>query len=396
MKHRLLYAQLKKHISHKNALVVTGMRQVGKTTLLKGIYESLGNAPKAWFDFDNPLDMKVFEDIDYNDIHRRLIRKTEAKKGQRMNIFIDEIQNFPEVTKVVKYLLDHYETKFFLTGSSSFYLKNLFPESLSGRKFLYVLSPLSFQEFLYFRGEISGAEAESRDIQERIGKKDIHEYKRFDESYEEYLLYGGFPEVVLTEGESTKNEILRNIFASFFEKDLRMLSDYTDIRQLRDLILLLVPRVGSLVDITRLASSLGVTRARIYQLLEFLQGTFFLHLLPRFSGSVDRSVAGGKKVYFSDTGILNTVGNVNDAQLFENSVINQLQHYGDVCFYNKRNTAEIDAVLNKELALEIKLTATESDIKRVRKISKKIGISEAYVVSKSFVSQEGAVFPMFL
>lgn len=151
MKKRLLYYELIKYIQHKNALLITGMRQVGKTTLMRQIFEDI-QQPKLWFDFDNPLDQKVFEDIDYKLIHKRLL---DVAKGEgRLSICIDEIQNYPEITKVVKYLIDNFGVKFYLTGSSNFYLKNLFPESLSGRKFLYQLSPLSFQEYLYFNNMV--------------------------------------------------------------------------------------------------------------------------------------------------------------------------------------------------------------------------------------------------
>ena len=71
MKTRFLYHTIKKYIDHKNALVITGMRQVGKTTLMKQIFDEI-QAPKLWFDFDNPLDMLVFEDIDYNNIFQNL------------------------------------------------------------------------------------------------------------------------------------------------------------------------------------------------------------------------------------------------------------------------------------------------------------------------------------
>ena len=156
MKKRTLFYTLKKHILGKEALVITGMRQVGKTTLLRQIYEELDiKVSRLWFDFDNPLEMKIFEDDDYRVIYERLQNMVEGSKKERLYVFIDEIQNFPAITKVIKYLIDHYQTKFFLTGSSNFYLKNLFPESLSGRKFLYDLPPLSFKEILYFKDKIS-------------------------------------------------------------------------------------------------------------------------------------------------------------------------------------------------------------------------------------------------
>jgi len=174
------------------------------------------------------------------------------------------------------------------------------------------------------------------------------------------------------------------------------MSDYRDIRELRDLILLLVPRVGSMLDVSKLASELGVDRPKIYNYLEFLQGTFFIKLLPKFSKSVDRSVAGGKKVYFSDTGILNIIGNVNSGQLLENAVINQLNNYESLSFYNKKNVNEIDAILNKEIAFEIKSKGIQADLDKLKKITEKIGIQSGYVISKEYVDLDGIVFPMFL
>ena len=284
MKKRLLYHDLIKYLNHKNALLITGMRQVGKTTLMRQLYGEI-KEPKLWFDFDNPLDQKVFEDEDYKVIYKRIANM--GKKAGKLSVFIDEIQNFPEITKVIKYLIDHHSVKFYLTGSSSFYLKNLFPESLSGRKFLYELPPLSFQEYLYFKDVVSLKEVQNFTLENVYKKNSIFTHKARIAEYEDFLQYGGFPEVVMTEDKATKEMVLKNIFASFFEKDIRILSDYTDIRELRDLILLLVPRVGSMLDVTRLASELSIDRVKIYRFLEFLQGTFFIRLLPRFSNSID-------------------------------------------------------------------------------------------------------------
>lgn len=399
MKNRLLFPDVMRHVEHKNALVITGMRQVGKTTLLRQVFDALGDKPKVWFDLDNPLDQRVFEDIEYRNIYTRLAASANVSgKDERLYVFVDEIQNFPEITKVIKYLIDHFGVKFFVTGSSNFYLKNLFPESLSGRKFLFVLDPLSFGEYLYFQDRVPfDAIAGSVDTKTELDtrSKSIVDFKKFEPEYDEYIRFGGFPEVAMTADEGVKVQVLKNIFASFFEKDLKILSNYTDIRELRDLILLLVPRVGSMLDVTKLSSELGISRQKVYDYLEFLQGTFFIRLLPRFSKSIDRSVAGGRKVYFSDTGILSVIGTVNDAQLFENTVVNQVSRYGEVSFYSKRNTAEIDIILNKNIALEVKLSGVERDLKKTRQLSDKLGLSETYVVSKTFKETDGFVSSIF-
>jgi len=148
--------------------------------------------------------------------------------------------------------------------------------------------------------------------------------------------------------------------------------------------------------VTKLASELGVDRVKIYRFLEFLQGMFFIRLLPRFSHSVDRAVAGGKKVYFTDTGILNSIGAVNDAQLFENAVLNQLCEYGKVSFYNKRNTAEIDAILDNKIAFEIKLNGVQRDLEKLSKLSNSLEINQSYVISKNYQELLGIISPVIL
>jgi predicted AAA+ superfamily ATPase len=241
---------------------------------------------------------------------------------------------------------------------------------------------LSFQEYWHFHGTDLPTTA-TQPLPETLLAHDLSDCVVRQDFYQQYLKYGGFPEVVMTPASADKQLVLKNIFSSFFEKDLQLLSDYKDIRELRDLILLLAPRVGSLLDITRLASELGVDRKKVYGYLEFLQGTFFLRLLTRFSHSIDRAVAGGKKVYFTDTGILQLLGEVNEAQIFENAVVNQLADYGQLSFYNKRNTAEIDVILNKTMAFEIKTTGTEQDLSKLEKLAQELKLTDWYIVSKN-------------
>lgn len=394
MKKRLIFNEIIQKIEHKNVLVITGMRQVGKTTLMRQIFDHIGDKPKLWFDLDNPLDQKMFEDIDYKIIYRRLEKM--AKKGQgRLFVFIDEIQNFPEITKVIKYLLDHYGVKFIVTGSSNYYLKNLFPESLSGRKFLYVLSPLDFKEILYFKGLIDTKTALLKNLEKALLEKDLYKYKDYELVYDDYLMYGGFPEVVMTEDNKVKQEILKNIFASFFEKDLKLLSDYKDVRELRDLILLLAPRIGSLLDVSKLASELKIDRVKTYAYLEFLQGVFFIKLLPKYSKSIDRSVAGGRKLYFADNGILNIMSRLNDGQIFENAVVAQLAQYGELKFYNKKNREEIDIILGNT-AMEIKINPDKKDLSKLEKLSKKLSLDSALLLSKKYSTDKKVLPAVFI
>jgi predicted AAA+ superfamily ATPase len=392
MKKRLLYFELIKHLDHKNALVITGMRQVGKTTLMKQIYEEI-EKPKLWYDFDNPLDLMLFEKKDYNAIYRSLMDEA-GNRNERLFVFIDEIQNFPEITKIIKYLIDYYQVKFIVTGSSNFYLRNLFPESLSGRKFLFTLQPMRFKEYLYFQPDYTG-DTPIRDSVNFSQNQSVYTHEKRSYLYDQYMEYGGFPEVVTTVDPEIRKMTLKNIFASFFEKDLKLLSDVKDVRELRDLILLLVPRTGNILDVTRLSSEMGINRVKMYNYLEFLQGVFFLKLIPKYSRSVDRSVAGGKKVYFADNGLLNIIGRITEGQSFENAVAGQLAEYGNLSYYNQRNTREIDFILG-ETAFEVKLTGTPSDLQKLNKLAEELNFPHSYVISRKFNEAKGFLSPVFI
>ena len=393
MKRELFYTILPQ-LYHKNAIVITGMRQVGKTTIMRQLYDDF-KGRRLWFDLDNPLDQLVFENIDFKAIYNDLARMSDFKDNERLLVCIDEIQNLPEITKVIKYLIDHFGVKFILTGSSNYYLRNLFSESLSGRKFLYILPVLSFREFLFFNGHISENQL-TQNLDEAVQPKSKVNILQTKDLYSEYLEFGGFPEVVLTPDRETKRQILKNIFASFFEKDIKIFTELRSVRELRDLILLLAIRNGNLIDVTRLASELEINRVKIYNYLEFLEGTFFLKMIPKYSKSIDRTVVGGKKVYFSDTGILNLVAKVTEGQLLETAVANQLSYYGELSFYNKRNKAEIDFILNKEIAFEVKNKAIEPDLKKLKSISSEIGIEKQFLISNTLSEIENTIYPWFL
>lgn len=392
---RTLYYEILPLLDHKNAIIICGMRQVGKTSLMRLLYD-ITNGSKLWFDFDNPLDQILFEAIDYNQIFYELKKQASLKEGERLFIFIDEIQNFPDITKVIKYLIDHYQVKFIVTGSSNYYLRNLFPESLSGRKFLYTLHPLSFTEFLFFKG-LESEKSIIGLLHENIFKNHTRfEFEKRTGYYDEYIEYGGFPEVALTPDIKTKRLVLKNIFASFFEKDIKVFAELKDVRELRDLILLLAPRNGNMIDISKIASELGINRVKVYNYMEFLQGIFFLKLVSKHSKSIDKSVAAGKKVYFSDTGILNLVAKVTEGQLFETAICNQLEPYGQLSFYNKRNSAEIDFILNHETAFEVKMKADQGDLDKLKKLAEVVQISKYFLISKKYTEIDKTIFPQFI
>jgi predicted AAA+ superfamily ATPase len=371
-----------KQITSNEIIVLTGMRRVGKTTLLKMLYEKIDSENKVFLDLENLINQKIFDEIDFDNIWNNLI-PFGITKNEKVFIFLDEIQTFPQIVSVVKYLYDHYDVKFFLTGSSSYYLKNLFPESLAGRKILFELYPLDFEEFLIFK-EVPVKFHNF--FSEKEQDRNYIAYEKHKKYYDEFLAYGGFPQVVLAENEGKKKIYLNDIFTSYFEKDVKSLADFKQINAFRDLILLLFQRIGSKLDISKLASALNISRHTVYSYLSFLEQTYFISLITPYSKNVDREISGTRKVYACDTGFVNLFARVDEGNLLENAVYNCIRHFGKVNYYQKRTGAEIDFILPElNTAIEVKTKADQRDVDKLNTLSEKLGYKESYVVSKEFV-----------
>jgi len=122
---RKLFKQLIKEIDSKSITVLTGMRQVGKTTLMRSVFDCIDSDNKTFLDLENPLNQKIFEEENFDNILINL-ENFGINSKDKAYLFLDEIQLIPNLVKAIKYLYDHYQIKFFLTGSSSFLFKRSF------------------------------------------------------------------------------------------------------------------------------------------------------------------------------------------------------------------------------------------------------------------------------
>lgn len=187
---RKLYKSLKEHIDNKQVMVITGMRRTGKTTLVKQLLLEITSENKIYIDLERIDNRELFREKNYDTVIRALAQRG-IDFSRRAYIALDEIQLVHNITSVLKYLYDINDIKFIVTGSGSFYLKNLFTESLAGRKKVFELFPLDFGEFLVFKQ----VPYTLRDF--RAVFFSPSEYERLKSFYEEFVEYGGFPDVVL-------------------------------------------------------------------------------------------------------------------------------------------------------------------------------------------------------
>jgi predicted AAA+ superfamily ATPase len=384
IKLRLLLDHIKPYYDSPEAIIITGMRRTGKTTLLNLIFSQIESDNKILLDLENPLNRKYFEEQNYEKVKSSL-EILGLDFGQKAFVFLDEIQFVRNLPSVVKYLIDHYQAKFFLTGSASFYLKNLFSESLSGRKYIFELSPLTFKEFLLFKDSALKIPGNPRDITRPI-------FESISPLYDEYLRFGGFPGVVLKTGIPEKTRALDDIFTSYFQWEVIHLGAFRKNEIIRDLIILLAQRTGSKLDVQKISKELGITRPTTYEYLSFLEGTFFIKLIRPHTRSRNSEIRKSPRVYLCDTGLANRLANLDEGKIFENSIFQNLRAKGEITYYERKNGAEIDFLLDKAQAFEVKMTPQPRDLNQLKRVAEEIGIKSFRAVSRNFSDLENVIY----
>lgn len=388
---RDIYPALLQHLPKKQITVLTGMRRTGKTSLVKQLLAQSDIDQKHYFDLERIDIRAIFSEPNYETlIHALTQQGTDFSK--KVLIAIDEIQLVPNLPSILKYLYDTYDIKFIVTGSSAYYMKNQFSESLAGRKKLFEIFPLHFGELLKFNG-VSAISLNFHQSTNYIAS----EYERLKMYYDDYINFGGFPEVVLAESAADKRDLISDILSSYINFDLTFLSDIRDPTNLYKLIKLLSVRIGTKLDISKITSVLGISRATVENYLDLLEKSYLIKTIPVLSTSPDREIVKAKKVYFLDNGIASLSGDLGSGSKFENAVFNQLMHKGDVAYYQLKTGREIDFIVNRNDCFEVKETATEADLKHVQSLAKNLEITTSYVIGRHPVKKfDGFIWGGFI
>lgn len=374
---RKIFSELKEHLENRQITVLTGMRRVGKTTLVKQLLEKSKHTQKLFFDLERLDHRQLFSFENYEQIIKSLeLQGIDFSKSTI--IALDEIQLLPNITSVIKYLYDNYTIKFIITGSSSYYIKNKFQESLAGRKKIFEIYPLDFGEFLTFKK----INYKPTNISKPLENNEL-EYNRLQLEYEEFIEYGGFPEVVLTKKSKNKKDLLQDIINSYINIDLIQIADIRKTNEIGVLIKLLASRIGTKLDISKLSSLTKLSRQTVENYIYLLEQTYFIKTIPVYSLNIDREIVKARKIYFIDNGIATMFSDLSSGSKFENAVFNQLKYFGEINYYQLKTGREIDFLLNKEIAFEVKETAVEIDYNKLVKLSQNIAITKNYIITKN-------------
>ena len=280
---RQITDRITESLKKRNAVLLTGARQVGKTTLVKSIAKVINQDWDYW-NCDEP-DIRENLNSPTSTFLKNLI-------GNKKLIVIDEAQRIPDIGISVKLITDNFkDVKLIITGSSSIDLRNTVSESLTGRKFEIYLFPFSYAELV---------DDSSSLIQKRL--------------LNSRLIYGMYPEITNNPGD--EEDMLLEITTSYLYKDILMLGEIRKPELLDKLLQMLALQLGSEVSVNELSGNIGVSRETITKYIDLLEKSFVIFSLNSYSRKQRNELKKSRKIYFYDLGIRNSIiKNFNPVEL---------------------------------------------------------------------------------
>ncbi|MCK9303830.1 MAG: ATP-binding protein [Bacteroidales bacterium] len=300
---RELQSVIEKKLFKGKAIIITGARQVGKTTLLKQFSEKF-DIPVQTLNCDEPEVREFLTDT--NTI------KLSSLIGNYKIVMIDEAQRVKNIGLTLKLIVDNFkDVQLIVTGSSSLELGNEINEPLTGRKFEYTLYPVSSKELINNQGLLSE-------------KK----------SFESRLIYGSYPDI-LNNPQDAK-ELLINIKESYLYKDLLSLEEIRRPDLLDKLLIALALQLSNEVSYNELSQIVNSDSKTVEKYIDLLEKCFVVFRLNAFNRNLRNELKKGKKIYFYDNGIRNAILQ-NFAPLGLRSDVGALWENYFICEKMKRN-----------------------------------------------------------
>jgi len=356
---RSIYESVEKHLDESEITLIVGPRQVGKTTLMKGLMEELiKKGEKAiYLSLDDESATSFFESQD------RLIERLRFEFGDTKGfVFIDEIQRKENAGLFLKGIYDrNLPWKLVVSGSGSLELKEKIHESLVGRKRVFELLPVGLGEFMDWKTDYrySG----------RLGEFARIESVAADSLLREYLAFGGYPRVVLSETTSEKTAVLDELYSSYVIKDISYLLKIDRPESYTLLIKYLAANTGRMLKLDQLAGSANVSVPTVKKYLWYADQTYITRLVTPFFTNKNKELTKMPVPYFLDLGIRRysngDIGNpenvFSDGFGFQNLVMSillaGLNKPFSIHYWRTRNKAEVDFVVrvgNEVFPVEVK------------------------------------------
>jgi len=352
---RFLFEDLKAHLEKKEIAFIVGPRQAGKTFLMLLLKDYLDRMGEKTIFFNLDIEM---DKIHFNS-QSALLDKIRLEIGRDKGyIFIDEIQRKEDAGIFLKGIYDmNLPYKFIVSGSGSVDLKSRIHESLAGRKRIFELTTVSFEEFVNFKTDYR--------YEDRL--MDFFKIER-EKGYsllEEYLNFGGYPRVILEETLSEKIKIISEVYQSYIEKDVTYLLMVKKTDVFSNLVKLMSSHIGNIVNYTEIASTLNLSFQTVKEYLWYLEKTFIIQKITPYFRNIRKEIRKSPVYYFYDIGLRNfatgNFGNVeNMGFLFQNFVYNILRDKirwtpSKIYFWRTEDKAEVDFVIDHDGVIPVEV-----------------------------------------
>jgi len=386
--------KIKKLHESSHIIVITGARRSGKSFIMRQTAKTLIKGGIR----ENNILIVNFEDPRFVELNTKILQQVYDVYLEFLNpqekpfLFLDEIQEVEDWEKWVRTIHELDKAKIIISGSNAKLLSRELSTLLTGRHLDLVIFPLSFKEFLRFRNVNLSKRFE-------IVNKEI-EIKRL---LREYIEFGSFPEVVLG-GE--KKQILLNYFEDILNKDIVRRFKIRKSKELVYLAKFYLDNISSLMTFSSLERTLNISADTVEKFSRYLEDTFILFFLKRFSYKFREQEKSPRKVYAIDVGLANTIGfrfSQNMGRLAENLVFLELKRKEmlgsnlEIYYWKDVNHREVDFLIKENLKVKQLIQVCwqisrpeikNREIRALLKAMKEFNLEEGLIITDDYEAEE--------
>lgn len=365
--------QIEQAAGSPHAVIISGLRRAGKSTLLAQWAHKIGPDQFYYVNFEDERFLG-FTAEDADNLFQNLVELF----GQRQNFLIDEIQNVPGWERFVRRFID-LGYKFYITGSNASLLSRELGSKLSGRYLPVELFPFSFQEFLRFKSILIPD----------LNRLTTLEHASLLGHLHDYLQHGGLPEPL----KYPELPLQRVLYDDIIYRDIATRYGIDEIRALKELAFFLTSNPGNLISFNKLKETLRLGSVNtVKNYIEYLENSWLFFTVIVYDYSVKRQQIAPKKVYGIDTGLLNKIGfsfSPNTGRLQENLVFLALRRrFADIYYVQSTPGYEVDFYLPERRQLIQVAQQLEQPQTREREVRSLLSAMEAFDVPSALILSE--------
>ncbi|MFO7890531.1 MAG: ATP-binding protein [bacterium] len=392
---------ISQNIPENMAGVICGVRRAGKTYSIYELALKLRrNIPAdniIYINFDD-IRLHPLKGNELEKLPDHYIQNFTFNKNKMLWFLIDEIQNVDHWDRAVRTMLDRRIGNIVITGSTSELQPDKIPSVLRGRTFTKTVYPLSFKEFLLFNNEETDY---SKSMYHSSRKNSIIKYMK------EYLEFGGFPQVVLTEDLRLKNEILRELYKAIFYRDILELNDIRNISLFEAFLKTTVESSSSMISISKIKRFLNSTlgfkckKNTLSDYLMYTKNAFFLYDVEIFSYGIKDRLQYPRKIYTIDNGLINAITlkhSPDYGKLLENAVFIELKRRNkDIYYWKNKQGHEVDFVIVRgtnpsilyQVCWDMENEKTKNrEIRALMSAMKELSLAKGTIITKDYMGEE--------